>query len=222
MATNFYRVKPGGPVERLTQSPGTHTANVSPDGKLFLSSRSDIRTPDRIGLYAADGKLVRTVDSNPSHELKRLPVRPARAAPDPGPRRLPARGRADPAARPRAGQEVPGLVHDLRRPAHADGLRRLGRRPDAGSGAGPRGVRRLPHGPPQRQRQGGRLGLDGVQAPGRPGARGHQGRDQLAQAEALRRRVADRHERPQLRRLHHVVRDDPHATCSPPGSPARR
>ena len=72
MSTDVYRVKPGGPVERLTQSPGTHTANASPDGKLFLSSRSDIRTPDRIGLYATDGKLVRTIDANPSHETKRL------------------------------------------------------------------------------------------------------------------------------------------------------
>ncbi len=65
MSTDFYRVKPGGPIERLTQTPGTHTANMSPDGKLFLSSASDIRTPDRIGLYTAEGKLVRTVDSNP-------------------------------------------------------------------------------------------------------------------------------------------------------------
>ncbi len=72
MLTDFYRVKPGGPIERLTQTPGTHTVNMSPDGKLFLSSASDIRTPDRIGLYSAEGKLVRTVDSNPSHELKRL------------------------------------------------------------------------------------------------------------------------------------------------------
>ena len=72
MSTDLYRVKPGGSVERLTRSPGTHSANVSPDGKLFLSSRSDIRTPDRIGLYAADGSLVRTIDANPSHETKRL------------------------------------------------------------------------------------------------------------------------------------------------------
>ena len=36
----------------------------------------------------------------------------------------------------------------------------------------------------------------GLQAPGRPGARRHQGRDQLAQAEALCRRLADRHGRP--------------------------
>jgi dipeptidyl aminopeptidase/acylaminoacyl peptidase len=76
MSTDVYRVKPGGPVERLTQSPGTHTANASPDGKLFLSSRSDIHTPDRIGLYDSEGKLVRTIDSNPSHELKRLKFGP--------------------------------------------------------------------------------------------------------------------------------------------------
>ncbi len=76
MSTDFYRVKPGGPIERLTASPGTHTASMSPDGKLFLSSRSDIRTPDRIGLYAADGKLVRTIDSNPSHEMKRYKFGP--------------------------------------------------------------------------------------------------------------------------------------------------
>ncbi len=76
MSTDFYRVKPGGPIERLTASSGTHTASMSPDGKLFLSSRSDIRTPDRIGLYAADGKLVRTIDSNPAHEMKRYKFGP--------------------------------------------------------------------------------------------------------------------------------------------------
>lgn len=72
MSTDLYRVKPGGPIERLTRSEGTHTASISPDGRLYLSSRSDIRTPDRIALYDANGALVRTVDSNPSHELKRL------------------------------------------------------------------------------------------------------------------------------------------------------
>ena len=169
MSTNFYRVKPGSPVERLTQSPGTHTANMSPDGKLFLSSRSDIRTPDRIGLYTADGKLVRTVDSNPSHETEAAAVRPARAVPDPRPRRLRAGGRADPAARPRPGQEVSGLVHDLRRAAHTHDLGRLVRRPDAGPRHGPRGSHHLPHGPEERQRQGCRLRLEGLQAPGRPG-----------------------------------------------------
>jgi dipeptidyl aminopeptidase/acylaminoacyl peptidase len=69
---NLYRVKRGGPVEQLTQTPGSHAVSMSPDGELFLSSWSDIKTPARQRLYRADGSLVRTVDSNPSHELKRL------------------------------------------------------------------------------------------------------------------------------------------------------
>ena len=129
--------------------------SMSPDGQLFLSSWSDIKTPTRQRLYAADGTLVRTIDSNPSHELKRLQVRPARAVADPGPRRFPARGRADLAPRPRFDQEVSGLVQDLRRPAHPDGLGRWDGGRHVGSRAGPRRIRRLPHGPPQRQRQGG-------------------------------------------------------------------
>ena len=44
---------------------------MSPDGTLFLASWSDLATPPRIRLYGADGRLVRTVDSNPSYELKR-------------------------------------------------------------------------------------------------------------------------------------------------------
>jgi dipeptidyl aminopeptidase/acylaminoacyl peptidase len=71
-ALNFYRVRPGGPVERLTHTPGSHDVSVSPDGKLFLASWSDIETPPRTRLYGADGRLVRTVDANPSYELKRL------------------------------------------------------------------------------------------------------------------------------------------------------
>ncbi len=72
MATNFYRARPGGPVERLTQSDGSHNVSMSTGGELFLSSWSDIKTPTRQRLYGADGRLVRTIDSNPSHELKRL------------------------------------------------------------------------------------------------------------------------------------------------------
>ena len=195
VATNFYRAKPGGPVERLTQTSGSHDVSMSPDGKLFLSSWSDIKTPTRQRLYGADGRLVRTIDSNPSHELKRLRFGPRERL------QIPARDgfllEAELILPPDLDteQEVPGLVQDLRRPACAHGLGLVGRRPDVGPGAGPRGIRRLPHGPAQRQRQGSRLGLVGLQAPGRPGARGHQGRDQLAQAEALCRRLADRHGR---------------------------
>jgi dipeptidyl-peptidase-4 len=71
MAANLYRVRPGSPIERLTHTPGNHTVSMSPDGKLFLASWTDIRTPDRTRLYGADGRLIRTTDSNPSYELQR-------------------------------------------------------------------------------------------------------------------------------------------------------
>lgn len=70
MATQLYRVKPGGPVERITSGVGSYQANASPDGKLFVASWSDLDTPTRATLLAADGSLVRTVDSNPVHRIK--------------------------------------------------------------------------------------------------------------------------------------------------------
>ncbi len=72
VSPNLYRVQPGGLIERLTQAGGSHDVTMSPDGSLFLSSWSDIRTPSRLRLYGADGHLVRTIDSNPSHELKQV------------------------------------------------------------------------------------------------------------------------------------------------------
>jgi dipeptidyl aminopeptidase/acylaminoacyl peptidase len=72
VASNLYRTKPGGSIERLTQSAGSHNVTMSPDGKLFLSSWSDLLTPARIRLFGADGRLVRTIDSNPSYDLKRF------------------------------------------------------------------------------------------------------------------------------------------------------
>ena len=72
VSANLYRLKPGGPIERLTQAAGSQTAAMNPEGQYFVSSCSDIQTPARLRLYAADGRLVRTLDSNPSYELKRL------------------------------------------------------------------------------------------------------------------------------------------------------
>lgn len=70
MATNLYRVRPGGPIERLTQGQGSHQVDLSPDGRLFLAMWSDTRTPSKVGLYSADGTLQRMVDTNPVHRLK--------------------------------------------------------------------------------------------------------------------------------------------------------
>ena len=195
VATNLYRTKSGGPVERLTHADGSHSVSMGPDGKLFLSSWSDIKTPTRQRLYGADGRLVRTVDSNPSHELKRLRFGPRQRL------QIPAKDgfllEAElilPPILTRTRNIRSGSKPTAVRTAH--GLRLVGGRPHVGPGAGPGGIRRLPHGPAQRQRQGGRLGMVGLQTPGRAGARGHQRRDQLAQAETLYRRLADRHGRP--------------------------
>jgi len=70
MATQLYKVKPGGPVERISTKNGTLQANLSPNGRYFLASWSDLETPTRVALHAADGRFERTVDSNPVHRIR--------------------------------------------------------------------------------------------------------------------------------------------------------
>jgi dipeptidyl-peptidase-4 len=70
MATNLYRVKVGGLIERLTLGTGSYQVSMSPDGRHYLATWSDIRTPSRVKLHSAEGKLVRVVDTNPVHKLK--------------------------------------------------------------------------------------------------------------------------------------------------------
>lgn len=69
MATQLYRVKPGGPVERISTGNGSLQANLSPGGHYFLASWSDLEMPTRVALYSADGRFERTVDSNPVHRI---------------------------------------------------------------------------------------------------------------------------------------------------------
>ena len=49
-----------------------NSATMSPDGRLFRLELVGHQTPGHTRLYAADGRLVRTLDSNPSYEIKRL------------------------------------------------------------------------------------------------------------------------------------------------------
>ena len=112
LTLNLYRTRPGSPLERITQTAGSHTVTMSPDGKRFLSSCSDLQTPARLRLFDRDGRLVRTVDSNPSYELKRL-----RFGPRGGPLHIRApdgfHALAELIADLGRHQEAPGLVHDL-------------------------------------------------------------------------------------------------------------
>jgi dipeptidyl aminopeptidase/acylaminoacyl peptidase len=70
MSVNLYRAKIAGAIERLTQGSGSNQINPNPDGRLFLVSCSDTRTPPREKLIAATGSPVRTIDSNPMYSLK--------------------------------------------------------------------------------------------------------------------------------------------------------
>jgi dipeptidyl-peptidase-4 len=70
LSMNLYRVKIGGPIERLTEGAGNYAVSLSPDGRHFVASWSDLHTPTHLALHSSDGKLVRTVDTNPVHKLK--------------------------------------------------------------------------------------------------------------------------------------------------------
>lgn len=66
IADNLYRVKlDGSGLERLTKQPGDHRVRISPKGNLFVDTSSDHDTPATVRLCAADGKLVRMLDTNP-------------------------------------------------------------------------------------------------------------------------------------------------------------
>jgi dipeptidyl-peptidase 4 len=65
IATNVYRVSlRGGPVQRLTQGEGTHSANFNSTFTHFIHSWSDITTPTQYRLMRADGTLERVLDEN--------------------------------------------------------------------------------------------------------------------------------------------------------------
>ncbi len=71
ISPNLYRTKVGGQIERLTQGPGSHQVSLSPDGRRFVVTSSDLHTPPRVRLCStAGGRLIRTLDSNPAHVLK--------------------------------------------------------------------------------------------------------------------------------------------------------
>lgn len=69
IAECLYRIPlGGGDIERLTAEPGQHHVNVSPTGTCFIDTWSDARTPTKVTLRAADGVLIRTLDTNPVYE----------------------------------------------------------------------------------------------------------------------------------------------------------
>ncbi|MEW5931828.1 MAG: S9 family peptidase [Gemmatimonadota bacterium] len=62
---HLYRVKlDGGPVQKLTREPGTHSTSVSPDGRTFVDVWSRASTPPVSRLFRTDGTLVRALSDN--------------------------------------------------------------------------------------------------------------------------------------------------------------
>jgi len=62
---DVYRIKLNGSgLQRLTEAPGTHNANINPSFSLFIDTWSDATTPPQVRLYSSDGKLVRVIDEN--------------------------------------------------------------------------------------------------------------------------------------------------------------
>ncbi|MCC6230748.1 MAG: DPP IV N-terminal domain-containing protein [Phycisphaerales bacterium] len=73
IASNFYRtpLSPAGTPSRLTTEPGSHSTSLNPGGTLFVDTWSSFDTPSKIALRsAADGSLVRTLDTNPVYAIE--------------------------------------------------------------------------------------------------------------------------------------------------------
>ncbi len=64
----IYRVRlDGSGLERLSKEPGTHTFLLSPDGRYYVETFSDYRTPPVTRLFSSDGGLVATLDRPENH-----------------------------------------------------------------------------------------------------------------------------------------------------------
>jgi dipeptidyl-peptidase 4 len=62
---DVYRIKlDGGGLQRLTEKPGTHSANFNPSLSHFIDTWSDATTPPQVRLHSSDGKLIRVIDEN--------------------------------------------------------------------------------------------------------------------------------------------------------------
>ncbi|HEV8058880.1 MAG TPA: S9 family peptidase, partial [Gemmataceae bacterium] len=66
IGANLYRVKlDGTELQRLTMAPGDHRIVFSPKANLFVDIYSNPSTPTQARLHRTDGRLVRTLDTNP-------------------------------------------------------------------------------------------------------------------------------------------------------------
>ncbi|MBX7102465.1 MAG: DPP IV N-terminal domain-containing protein [Gemmataceae bacterium] len=68
IGTNVYRAKlDGSAIERLTPETGSHSASFNATGTMFIDTVSALESAGQVRLRAADGTLVRVLDSNPTY-----------------------------------------------------------------------------------------------------------------------------------------------------------
>ena len=68
---DLYRVHRGGAgLQRLTGGAGVHRVKVSPTAGYFIDTHSDHAHPEQVHLCHADGKLARTLDTNPVYAIE--------------------------------------------------------------------------------------------------------------------------------------------------------
>ncbi|HKX30470.1 MAG TPA: S9 family peptidase, partial [Blastocatellia bacterium] len=71
IGSDAYRIKLDGTgLQRLTEAPGTHSANFDPTWSHFIDTWSDAVTPTQVRLFNTDGKLIRVIDENRVEALK--------------------------------------------------------------------------------------------------------------------------------------------------------
>jgi dipeptidyl-peptidase-4 len=74
---HLYRVRlEGGEPERVTHERGFHDVTVSPDGSHFVDVHQSLRTPPRVFLREAAGRVARILDPNDDPEVQALGLRP--------------------------------------------------------------------------------------------------------------------------------------------------
>lgn len=59
----------GGKITALTKISGTHKTSVSPNGKYFYDSHSDINTPGKLDIYDNNGELIRNLGNSKAKEF---------------------------------------------------------------------------------------------------------------------------------------------------------
>ncbi len=57
----------GKKINQLTKFPGTHSSNISPNGKYFYDTYSDVNTPAKLDLFEGDGSLIRNLGDRKSN-----------------------------------------------------------------------------------------------------------------------------------------------------------